>query len=530
MEPLQVALELTWKLCEVEFVDGFGDSKERTGGVRYLKNLKFSVYMDLLNELLTDLGNVFLPDVFNLLLSWLDNKSSPGAYEEKLLKVLTVLTEDTHFALRDGPGGAVIEFQQEGIYNALETNSAVDFGTDEKKGPLRILNSIVSDNLHPYLISTSSGIGIRPGATKFGDYVNRVSHYLNIVERPQSVTIAPEEDPSEEDSEGLSSGAGSGLPSSTAVSKKPSSFPWNWIVYGAPGTGKSHFVDEERIKLAPDEEKRVIFYSDYTYAHFVGGYRPAPLYDPSAHKDYLTLSGTDAGRPGKPIIEYKFVPGPLLELIVKAIKDSSKTYLLIIEELNRADAPAVFGDVFQLLDRKPDGSSKYPVRLSTEATEYLISQGIGPSITIPGNLYIWATMNNADQGVMPLDTAFKRRWQFRYMRLNEGAHVVDSYEIQTKFLATSGSPLAIKWNDLRQKINAKLSQLRIHEDMHIGPFFFKESETEDDKAFQFKLLSYLRDDILRHRADEFFTVPGATLSDLLEQYEKGENIFDFTLE
>ncbi|GAW86775.1 conserved hypothetical protein [Bathymodiolus platifrons methanotrophic gill symbiont] len=515
MEPLQVALELIWKLCTVSFIDSsLAGSYERSGGIRKLKQLEFTSTLDILNEVLTDVHGDCPVDVFEVLISWLKGeKNNSNLYEKKLLRVLTNFTEDTHFKLEYA--GEFIEFQQEGIYQLLERDNSISLGNGEKKGPLRIFNSILNDELHPYLTLSQGDVIKRSGISGFDTYKGRVSNYLNIIERNQSITIEPEV--FNDDKENI-----------TPIKTE---FPLNWIIYGAPGTGKSHFLEENIVNLHPKEVARVTFYSDYTYGQFVGGFRPAPLYDPNSTKEYVGRDNVKEPRPGKPIIEYRFVPGTFLKILVQATKDKSNNrYLLIIEELNRADAPAVFGDIFQLLDRSKDGESKYPIYLSTEAIEYLISNGIGPSITIPSNLYIWATLNNADQGVIPLDTAFKRRWSFFYMGLNDGENALHDTSIKTKFQSSSGESLTLEWNDLRQKINIKLSELRIHEDMHIGPFFLTNDELCDDSAFKFKLLSYIRDDILRHRADEFFSYPNATLSELLSHYSKGNNIFQFPLE
>jgi 5-methylcytosine-specific restriction enzyme B len=523
IEPLQVALELIWKLCKVSFVnEGLATSSERTGGLRKVKKLQFTIVMDIINEILIDNGTgSYKPEVFEMLVNWLDEKSHSGMYEKKLMRVLLGFTEDTHFAIKEETG-QLIEFQQEGVYQSLLMSDEVELGADEKMGPLRIFNSILDAGLHPYLELSSGTVVKRGSSAEFDTYQKRVSHFLDIVERPQSISIVtiPPDDQEADDSL-----------ISKAFNPQDTILPRNWIIYGAPGTGKSHYLNDKCQELQAKEIIRVTFYSDYTYGQFVGGYRPAPLYEPGATTLYLGRDSREELRPGKPIIEYRFVPGPLLNILERAVNDKSGgRYLLIIEELNRADAPAVFGDIFQLLDRNSDGESKYPVRLSSEATEYLVAKGLGKSIVIPSNLYIWATLNNADQGVVPLDTAFKRRWSFSYMGLNDNESQLDDKKIQTEFLSKTGDKLELDWNTLRKKINAKLSALNIHEDMHIGPFFLSGAELSDDSAFKYKLLSYIRDDILRHRADEFFTLAGSTLSALLEEYGEGKNIFRFDLD
>ena len=197
----------------------------------------------------------------------------------------------------------------------------------------------------------------------------------------------------------------------------------NLIIFGAPGTGKSHLLRsayEGAEAPFAGRYERVTFYPTYSYSQFVGTYKPV-----------MKFVG------GKEKIAYQFVPGPFLRQLVRAVNDPGHDYLLIVEEINRANAAAVFGDVFQILERGDDGESEYSIGASEDIIRYL--QGTvglcGPvlspvakrffgmtnaddeptgdcALKLPKNFYIWATMNSADQGVFPLDTAFKRRWEF----------------------------------------------------------------------------------------------------------------------
>ena len=184
-----------------------------------------------------------------------------------------------------------------------------------------------------------------------------------------------------------------------------SEFPRNRILFGAPGTGKSFTLNREKDLLLADggEYERVTFHPDYSYANFVGTYKPVPCKD-SDDKDAIT---------------YSYVPGPFMRTYVKALQnsktDTPKPFLLVIEEINRANVAAVFGDVFQLLDRGDDEVSEYPIQASEDIKKYLAGElGGNPDdyseIRLPDNMFIWATMNSADQGVFPMDTAFKRRF------------------------------------------------------------------------------------------------------------------------
>jgi hypothetical protein len=295
----------------------------------------------------------------------------------------------------------------------------------------------------------------------------------------------------------------------------------NIIYYGAPGTGKSKLIEEQINRFS--DYKRVTFYPDYSYSQFVGGYKPKSLYmiptvdtntSPRLYKTIKPVVGEEYYE-RRPIIDYTVVPGPFLSLLVTALKNKGNNYLLIVEELNRANAASVFGDIFQLLDRDEYGISEYAVTLSIELSNWMFSQGVvadgklvktssdGTSIRLPKNFYIWATMNSADQGVLPLDSAFKRRWSFEYMPLNKGQSIVAEWKI--KMLGRE-----ISWDGLRREINSFLmnqsggGRSLVAEDKLLGPFFMKRQELSDDWVVLNKLLLYLRDDLVRHNANVVF--------------------------
>ena len=257
----------------------------------------------------------------------------------------------------------------------------------------------------------------------------------------------------------------------------------NKIYFGAPGTGKSRKLDECKDDLLDDinNYERVTFHPDYTYGNFVGSYKP--------------ISEEDS-------IKYEYVPGPFMRVLKKALENPSEPYLLIIEEINRANIAAVFGDVFQLLDRDNYDKSEYPIETSEEIKKYLNRT----KIRIPSNMFIWATMNSADQGVFPMDTAFKRRWEFEYISINEGASKIKNLKVELygkEFL----------WNNIRTAINKKLLGYGINEDKLMGPFFaFKEfiddeviPEDKFKKIFKNKIIRYLFEDAARSRRDKLFS-------------------------
>lgn len=295
----------------------------------------------------------------------------------------------------------------------------------------------------------------------------------------------------------------------------------NRILYGAPGTGKSFRLNAQVSEFFNSEKlyERVTFHPDYTYGQFVGTYRPIPRYRESA-APMLAADKLTEVESLEPVIDYVFVPGPFLRLLVKALKNPKHNFALVIEELNRANAPAVFGEVFQLLDRDSAGEGTFAVCMPTEAQDYLRSNGLDPSVRLPANLYLWATMNSADQGVMPLDAAFKRRWTFEYVPLDQDQDKTADWQIHLNFL--SGNVL---WNNFRATVNSHLRTRGVPEDRLIGPFFMRKDELESGQAFKNKLLLYLRDDVVRHNPENLFRGNAPSYGALVDAYDRGEEIF-----
>lgn len=280
----------------------------------------------------------------------------------------------------------------------------------------------------------------------------------------------------------------------------------NRIVFGAPGTGKSYQLKidcEKELNGTVGDYERVTFHPDYSYSKFVGTYKPI-----------TDSNGT---------IKYTFVPGPFMRLYVQAIKsgwtETPQPFLLIIEEINRAKVAAVFGDIFQLLDRDDDGVSEYDIHASEDVKNYLAEALDGrpedyQKIKIPDNMFIWATMNSADQGVFPMDTAFKRRWNFEYLGINKNEEKISG--IGKIELAGSDEP--VEWNILRRAINEKMSsdQFNINEDKLMGPFFLSKKIIASDEdgmiidtdkfvaAFKSKVIMYLYEDAVKQGKHRFF--------------------------
>lgn len=279
----------------------------------------------------------------------------------------------------------------------------------------------------------------------------------------------------------------------------------NRIYFGAPGTGKSFTLNREKDLLLADggEYERVTFHPDYSYANFVGTYKPVPCKDDQGH---------DA-------ITYAYVPGPFMRTYAKALQnsrtDAPKPFLLVIEEINRANVAAVFGDVFQLLDRGDDEVSEYPIQASEDIKKYLAGElGGNPDdyaeIRIPDNMFIWATMNSADQGVFPMDTAFKRRWDFTYLGIDDSEAGIVGKKV---VLGQGEYRRVVEWNALRRAINEELLTYKVNEDKLMGPYFISKKNLPDGeeidpvvfaRIFKNKVIMYLFDDAAKQKRITLF--------------------------
>lgn len=260
----------------------------------------------------------------------------------------------------------------------------------------------------------------------------------------------------------------------------------NILFYGVPGCGKSH---EIKTKYCDDDSyiERTVFYPDYTYSDFVGQILPR----------------VDEGR-----IEYRFEPGPFTRILKKAVDSPEERFYLVVEEINRGNASAVFGDIFQLLDRNKNGWSEYGV--SNENISNYVYGNSATKIRIPGNLFVLATMNTSDQNVFTLDTAFKRRWRMRMVENN-----IDTCEFADHQICTWG----ITWGVFAKTINQKITELSennlSNEDNRLGAYFVQETDLNDAKHFGEKILMYLWNDAFKFEHDKVFKAEYRTLDELI---------------
>ena len=259
--------------------------------------------------------------------------------------------------------------------------------------------------------------------------------------------------------------------------------PLQLIFYGAPGTGKSNSIKRE----VDDQGKlnfRTTFHPDSDYSTFVGCYKPN-MKRSAITKDGVTTTDEK--------IIYSFEPQAFTNAYVQVWKKKDDVYL-IIEEINRGNCAQIFGDLFQLLDRK-NGESEYPVDADSSLADYLrtaladserddIPTEVqnGTKLKLPSNLYIWATMNTSDQSLFPMDSAFKRRWSWEYVPID-----YDNSE-SGAFTITIGGE-TYNWHTFLKAVNKKIKAVTSSEDKQMGNFFIKSSV--DEKEFCDKVMFYL---------------------------------------
>lgn len=302
--------------------------------------------------------------------------------------------------------------------------------------------------------------------------------------------------------------------------KLPSNLTLQQIYYGAPGTGKSKAIKDLTFG---ESVIRTTFHPDSDYASFVGTYKPiteeVDLRDCYGKKviDDDTKEVVKEER-----IAYKFIPQAFLEAYVEAWKKlgSSKKQYLIIEEINRGNCAQIFGDLFQLLDRNEYGFSDYPIVADKDMQKYLEKEFAGWEITnkdeinqlygeanmvnlimkgerlvLPSNLYIWATMNTSDQSLFPIDSAFKRRWDWKYVPIREGRDKETNAPLNW-YINTGDKQY--KWWSFISKVNELIGSLTNSEDKKLGYFFCKAKDGEiDADLFVSKVIFYLWNDVFK---------------------------------
>ena len=267
------------------------------------------------------------------------------------------------------------------------------------------------------------------------------------------------------------------------------------IYYGAPGTGKSHRIKKELKEMNVSKENifRTTFHPDSDYSSFVGCYKPTmkPVDD-----KYKAVAGKDEE------IAYSFVPQTFIKAYTQAYKKPNENVYLIIEEINRGNCAQIFGDLFQLLDRDDNGVSEYPIKADSDLKMYLEGElgknhdGIKDGeLCLPSNLYIWATMNTSDQSLFPIDSAFKRRWDWEYEPIK--------YENSKWEIEIDGNMYS--WTLFQKEVNNRIFEATNSEDKMLGDFFVKPNNNViSEKQFINKVLFYLWNDVCKDGDGDIF--------------------------
>lgn len=312
--------------------------------------------------------------------------------------------------------------------------------------------------------------------------------------------------------------------------------PLQQIYYGAPGTGKSYEINEITKKHSVI---RTTFHPDSDYSTFVGAYKPV-----MSQVELRDVSGHVVIEDGKKLkeerITYKYVKQAFLKAYLAAWQkysnggETTEPQFLVIEEINRGNCAQIFGDLFQLLDRADNGFSTYPIEADTdlqteiskafgEDGEYALGEGFniegvvscydgiteavkeGRVLLLPNNLYIWATMNTSDQSLFPIDSAFKRRWDWKYVKITDAKK---GWKIKC------GSEECNWWTFVTE-INKKIAKETSSDDKKLGYFFCKPDKngnTISEDKFVGKVLFYLWNDVFKDGDTSLFKV-GETQED-----------------
>ncbi|WP_370832094.1 AAA family ATPase [Phascolarctobacterium faecium] len=525
LESLIVAFELIWRVAKIKFDNDMPASSERTGGRRYPKTLLFTKNMDILDAVLSSDDEQYS----KVLLSWIGfNITVESKFEATLLQLLVYISEEAVYKLADGEQDII--FNMNSVYLKLleEQDSAVDINdSKEAKGSLRILKSALSDKLNPFLTySNANGVAIKDGLEdKLRAYQKRVDAYLSLSNT--KYVLEPEVVDTENlyTQEGLNEYA-------HEVARETGGR--NILLYGVPGSGKSYTIETNYCNDFSLME-RVVFHPDYMNTDFVGQILP-------------TVKGEGDDKE----ITYDFTPGPFTRVLKKAINDPGKHYYLVIEEINRGNAPAIFGEIFQLLDRESDGTSSYKITNYNIASEVFGNKET--PVFIPSNLSILATMNTADQNVFTLDTAFQRRWDMKMIEND----VTKAEHAKTKILDTT-----VTWEKFNTVVNEQIitsgATTLSSEDKRLGSYFVTEDvlkyftmETDKNEIaekynidlengqelerkikdlnsrFGDKVIKYLWDDVFKFSRDDLFESTYKSLEKVLYDFNRydGDRRFD----
>lgn len=481
IEALQVALQLFFRIAKISFTSTA--QSERSGGIRYPKTVDFSTNMDVLDLFLGQFKDAQRIEFF---LNWLEDEDDE-IISPLIKKLLVTFVEPTIFRITES-NDKFLDFDLFGIYESFlkKGMNTIDYkGSVEPKGTARVLGSYIRSGLHPYL-NQHGGVAevIADSISEFKEYSKRVNTSLSIAPKLDDYPFV-----------NISSDIDEAVDRvfSTTIQQ---------IFFGAPGVGKSHYL--KSVYKNDDDTVRITFHPETDYASFVGCYKPQS-------------DGTD--------IVYKFQGQAFAEAYIEAwtrfVSDSEdrKDYFLVIEEINRGNCAQIFGDIFQLLDRNEQGFSDYSVYPDKDLALYLketfaqnvisdslnsIKSGLGDGtiLMLPPNLHILATMNTSDQSLFPIDSAFKRRWDWVYMPIETKPKDKDG---KTIYRSIETDAYTYDWGQFLDEVNKRIFGTTESEDKQLGFWFVKpksDNQTISANDFVSKVIFYLWNDIYKDFGDD----------------------------
>lgn len=495
IEALIVTFELCYELARFSFEDStLSYSAERTGGKRFPKIISYTSQIDYLNLIFS--GDEI--KYHRLLLNWIgfENISIDRDSELKLIKFLTLNSENSVYKLVYNEQDIV--FNNFSIYeDLLNGNSSIDIKSDkESKGSLRILSNILKEDLNYYLKIHNGEVISNVSNVELESYRNRIEKYFELENK--RLALSQVDFKLERESEEINN------ISDEEIKGRPYPYPLQQIHFGAPGTGKSYSLAQiigesyEGYKDTDDNPYvfRTTVHNEYSYYDFVGNIMPK----------------SEDGA-----IDYTFVPGIFTLALEKALTNPQNDIYLIIEEMSRGNIAAIFGDIFQLLDRDDEGVSEYRINnamISDYINRVVDGERVNATVTLdkiylPRNLHILGTANTSDQNVNVLDTAFKRRFGFVYQSVkpaDKDGQLLNAYTLEL-------SNRRFEWNEFYQKLNLFIVNsekgLGLTEDKQLGQFFVKfkqpTADSTDEERHQIvtanfdairnKVLNYLWEDV-----------------------------------
>ena len=538
LEALQVGIELFLRIGKIDFKSS--SRQERTGNNRYNKVLSFSDKMVIIDAYLSAYNNT---QVTSFLSSWLQDNSVNENIEDGMKNILSTFIIDCCYKIKKSDGSEVV-FNIENIYKELAEGNDVLFQDGETVGPMRVLNSYISENMLPYIEKKKNLYKIRKGKENtINGCQSMTTTSLDLINRKLPIDLSIIEDDKIED---------------ITITKQV-------IYFGAPGTGKSYAVSRETGGKDNPNVVRTTFHPDSDYSTFVGCYKPTKRELSSAQEkatldelkamadniknkpdgervqcitDFLCkyaaqimkiVSDNDGVKSLNSLIRdlgfsndtylanivhkalelqhteteitYEFVPQAFTKAYVDAWKNQDEMHYLVIEEINRGNCAQVFGDIFQLLDRSENGESDYSINSDKDLQQYLKGEfedyrklpeeiRSGEKMRLPANLSIIATMNTSDQSLFPIDSAFKRRWQWKYIPIKD----------EKKGHKIKIADKTYDWGEFIKAINEKIDIATHSEDKQLGYWFVDMNEV-DAETFVSKVVFYLWNDIFKDRGN-----------------------------